>query len=632
MTSLPTPVTASESGPQLMKALAESVGRLRAHMCLLEVQSSPTLDGVLPRYVASARNLIHYLALRQHDIRLLQAQLAELGLSSLGRTEAHVLASVEAVLARLQQLGADVAGPPSPSGAPVSFEEGERLLTEHTAELLGPQPGGRDVRIMVTLPSEAATDYPMVHDLVTRGVDIMRINCAHDDPEAWAAMVHNVRQAQAELRRNCRIVMDLAGPKLRTGPMEPGDRIAVWRPRRDTQGRVTEPARVWLTAAGAPTPSPSGGAVAPLPDRWLPKLRLGDRISLVDLRGKKRRMAVVKPGIGGYWGELDQTAYVGPFTVLRAGRRLRSRLGDRDDTTPLGEVPARAQVLELNQGDTLVLTAAPIPGRPPVFGPHGEVEHPAHISCTLPEVFADVRVGDRVFFDDGKIGGAIVAANAGEVTVEVTQTGPKGAKLRADKGINLPDSALHISGLSEKDREDLAFIVDHVDIVELSFAEDMDTLTELMDYLAAHAGGRVGIVLKIETRRGFDRLPNLLLASMRQFPTGVMIARGDLAVECGWERMAEIQEEILWICEAAHVPAIWATQVLETMVKTGLPSRAEITDAASSERAECVMLNKGPHILAAVGALDDILRRMQEHQHKKSAMLRELKVSSGVLT
>ena len=103
-----------------------------------------------------------------------------------------------------------------------------------------------------------------------------------------------------------------------------------------------------------------------------------------------------------------------------------------------------------------------------------------------------------------------------------------------------------------------------------------------------------------------------------------MIARGDLAVEMGWERLAEVQEEILWLAEAAHLPVIWATQVLETMTKHGMPSRAEITDAAMGERAECVMLNKGPHILDAIAALDDILARMQAHQHKKRSMLRKL--------
>jgi len=102
-----------------------------------------------------------------------------------------------------------------------------------------------------------------------------------------------------------------------------------------------------------------------------------------------------------------------------------------------------------------------------------------------------------------------------------------------------------------------------------------------------------------------------------------------LAVEAGWERLSELQEDILWICEAAHVPVIWATQVLEGLAKKGLPSRAEITDAAMSARAECVMLNKGPHILSAVRFLDGILSRMQAHQYKKRDLMRQLEVTLG---
>ncbi len=106
-----------------------------------------------------------------------------------------------------------------------------------------------------------------------------------------------------------------------------------------------------------------------------------------------------------------------------------------------------------------------------------------------------------------------------------------------------------------------------------------------------------------------------------------MVARGDLAVEVGYERLAEVQEEILWLCEAAHVPVIWATQVLETLAQQGIPSRSEVTDAAMSERADCVMLNKGPHVVDAVRFLADVLQRMQLHQEKKRAMLRRLSIS-----
>jgi pyruvate kinase len=95
-------------------------------------------------------------------------------------------------------------------------------------------------------------------------------------------------------------------------------------------------------------------------------------------------------------------------------------------------------------------------------------------------------------------------------------------------------------------------------------------------------------------------------------------------VECGYEWLAELQEEILWLCEAAHLPVIWATQVLEQLAKTGNPSRAEISDAAMSERAECVMLNKVPYINDAVAVLDNILRRMADHHYTKTALMPSL--------
>ena len=124
-----------------------------------------------------------------------------------------------------------------------------------------------------------------------------------------------------------------------------------------------------------------------------------------------------------------------------------------------------------------------------------------------------------------------------------------------------------------------------------------------------------------------NRLPLLLLSAMRHPPIAVMVARGDLGVEVGFERLSEVQEEILWLCEAAHVPVIWATQVLESLAKGGMPSRAEVTDAAMGGRAECVMLNKGPYIRETLRFLIDVLARMEEHQYKKTARLRKLRVS-----
>ena len=257
---------------------------------------------------------------------------------------------------------------------------------------------------------------------------------------------------------------------------------------------------------------------------------------------------------------------------------------------------------------------------------------PAVISCTLPEVFEDVRCGDAIYFDDGKIGGVIESIEPDCATVKINRARECGQKLRGDKGINLPDSTLRLPALTARDVEHLEFVVRHADMVSLSFANSGADVELLQQHLKRLGGENLGVILKIETRRGFENLPEMLFAGLRSLCCGIMIARGDLAVECGFERLAEVQEEILWLCEAAHVPVIWATQVLESLAKDGLPSRAEITDAAMSERAECVMLNKGPHVCEAVSVLDDILQRMETHVTKKRSMLRELKVAGHFLS
>jgi len=213
--------------------------------------------------------------------------------------------------------------------------------------------------------------------------------------------------------------------------------------------------------------------------------------------------------------------------------------------------------------------------------------------------------------------------------LRITHALAGGSRLRGDKGINFPGSDLQLPAITAKDIEDLAFISQHADIVALSFANTVDDIKTLKHQLAHIGQSQPAIVLKIETVKGFRNLPAMLLEAMAAPACGVMIARGDLAVEVGFARLAEVQEEILWLCEAAHVPVIWATQVLENLAKTGAPTRAEITDAAMGRRAECVMLNKGPHIIEAVKTLDNILRRMQGHQFKKQSMLRELSLAGA---
>jgi pyruvate kinase len=622
--------TAPDGDPVAIEEVLRELEAIRADLIDQERRGAAQVGGLPAPHRAGARNLLHYLALRRHDIRPLQEKLARLGLSSLGRAESHVLATVDAVLKVLQRLAGHPGHPMEGPGPPVGFDEGIDRLDAHAADLLGPEPAGRAVRIMVTMPSEASEDYLLVRELLGRGMNCMRINCAHDDPLAWGRMVAHLRRAEQDLGKSCRILMDLAGPKLRTGPIEPVARVLKWRPHRDAFGRVTAPAWIWLMPADHPGPPPTtADACLPVRGRGLARLGVGDRIEFTDTRGASRRLEIVAAVGDCRWAEATQTAYMAPGLRLRrevarpAGRSRRRSSGRLE----VGDLPPRERPLLLHEGDTLVLTRDLVPGKPATHDERGRLLTPATIGCTLPEVFACVRAHERIWLDDGKLGGVITAVSPGQIHVEITEAGAGGAKLGADKGINLPDSDLKLPALTAKDLDDLPFVAENADLVGYSFVREPAGVAELRSRLERLGGGQVGLVLKIETRRAFHGLPGLLLEAMRWPGAGAMIARGDLAIECGYERLAEVQEEVLWICEAAHVPVIWATQVLENLTKAGRPSRAEITDAAMGQRAECVMLNKGPHILEAVEALDDILRRMQAHQTKKRSLLRPLRLA-----
>ena len=452
-------------------------------------------------FLKSGLNLSYYLALRRHDLRPLQTALTPWGLSSLGRLEARVLPNLDAVIATLQAVCQTDTDSSISRPSIEAFFEGDRLLEQHTEDLFGKRLSNRRVRIMVTLPTEAASDYEFVRNLIQRGTDCARINCAHDSVAEWSAMVDHIHQAEAETGNSCKVLMDLGGPKPRIG-------------------------------------------IATAPDS-------------------------------------TQLLFRGDSLLLT-----------RD-------------LLTTNDSDRF------------------------QANCTLPEVLDQLQVNTRVWIDDGHIGAYVESISDKGVLLRITDAALKGSKLRPDKGLNFPDTHLKLCPLTDKDYQDLNFVAIHADIVGYSFVQEAADIELLQRELSARCARIPAIVAKIETLQAVRHLPELIVQAAGKQPFGIMIARGDLAVEIGYQRLAEIQEEILWLCEAAHMPVIWATQVLETLVKKGLPSRAEMTDAAMSERAECVMLNKGPFIAEAVTILDDVLTRMQAHQIKKTPQLRALRAWSS---
>jgi pyruvate kinase len=449
----------------------------------------------------SAENLAFYLAVRRRDLRKIQRRLMVRGLSSLGRMESRVMPSLCAVRTAVAAICGRTA-PQAPSAR--EMLAGERRLARARREVFGRTPPPQ-VALLVTCPSEAAEDPGFMLDLARRGVAAVRINCAHDDREAWARMIQHLRAAEAATGRSVKVLMDLAGPKIRTGAVR------------------------------------------------LPKKH--DRVC---------------------------------------------------------------------RGDLLLITP---PGGLKAASPEDHA-----VECTFPDALAVARAGHRILVDDGKLCAEVQEVGPAGVLARVTQADVGGYKLKPEKGLNFPDSALETPALTEKDRQDLEFVAAHADGVEFSFVQSAADIQELQSALAALRPAdwrKLSLVLKIETARAVANLPEMIVRAAGAQPTAVMIARGDLAVEIGFARTAEMQEEMLWISEAASVPVIWATQVMERLIKKGRPSRGEMTDAAMAARAECVMLNKGPHLIQAIDQLQGLLARMAVNQHKKAPQLRQLKSWPG---
>jgi pyruvate kinase len=401
----------------------------------------------------------------------------------------------------LQRLGGSIPEKELLSG---NAAAGTELLQKRATALFGRKTDNSIPHLMVTFESGMADDYAAVKGLLKAGMNIARINCAHDSMEDWSGMIQNVQRASKATGLPCKIYLDLAGPKIRT--------------------------------------------------------------------------------------------------MLLGKGRLKGRM-------------------KLREQEQFILaeTDALYDKKEKVLG------------CTLPGVVKDLQKGDRVLFDDGLFEAVVETTSDHMALLSATRVSAAKPYLKPEKGINFPDTELTVRCMTDYDKSVVPFALQHADMLGFSFVRSAADVAELQELLREGNGKKMPIVLKIETFEAVQNLPALLLQGMAEPLFGVMIARGDLAVEIGFERLSEIQEEILWLCEAAHVPVIWATQVLETLNKSGIATRSEVTDAARSTQAECVMLNKGKHLLLVLATLKDILHRSGGHQSKKRYIFRPLKIAERFL-
>ncbi|GAB6070558.1 pyruvate kinase [Thiomicrorhabdus hydrogeniphila] len=471
-------------------------------------------------------NLLNYVVMRREELHGLQSRLAQAGLSSLGRVEPHVMTNINAVIDVLTKATTHENKPIEEEQFCVDYEQGYRLLQARSERMFGQHPKARSEYIMVTMPTEATTDRQLIETFFNAGMNNARINCAHDNEDTWLKMITNIRLVARNQDKDCKILMDLAGHKIRTG-----DIVAV-------------------------------------------NQKIKNHKKSKHKKKSKQTIETIAPRV-----------YKGDWVLLCKALPKKTEL--------LENLPVNVNVM---------------------------------VTCTYDAVIDLLEIGQSVWFDDGKIGLQVKELSECGLLLQITQVGPKGAKLKTEKGINLPDTILNLPTLSKKDCKDLTFVSQHADMIGLSFTECANDVLYLQEQLTDLERPDLPILVKIETADGVQNLPDILLQSLaKNIDIGVMIARGDLAVELGSVRMAEMQDAILRLCESAHIPVVWATQVLESLAKEGTISRAEITDAATSQRAECIMLNKGPYIAEAVSVLSHVLQSMEAQQFKSHTHFKALK-------
>ncbi|HLO52913.1 MAG TPA: pyruvate kinase [Saprospiraceae bacterium] len=482
----------------ITKRIKKSLKEIESSMVNEVEKRSSILSEIHTSQLMAAKNMLHYLTLRKEDIRALQNDLHSMGLSSLASAESHIRSQLQAINQRLGKRYK------VEDEEICSFEWCQANIAHKSKKLFGERDNDFVPSLMVTFDTSFATNYALIKSLLLNGMNVARINCAHDDEAVWSGMISKLKKACFQTGKACKIYMDLAGPKIRTNIILKGE----------DKGRVKvkEGQLIWLS---------------------------------YDTDGFDKKEVVISP--------------------------------------------------------------------------------------TEPDIIACIKKGDRVYIDDGMIRGVTEKVKKDKVAVRITRISSEKKVIKNEKGINFPDSELNVSPLTSYDISCLPFICENADLVGYSFVRLPSDLTLLRNLMTETSERQPNIVIKIETPEAVKHLPSILLEGMKQDIFGIMIARGDLAVEIGFERMGEIQEEILWICEAAHVPVIWATQVLENLNKSGLATRSEITDAVNAAQAECIMINKGSHTIEVMETLRDILQRASEHRNKKRFTFRSLNIAKNFL-
>lgn len=564
----------------------------------------------LVHHEESRDNLIACLYAKEMLPEPLVRALEDEGLSLFGY-ESHVLSRFELLLKWLR-----VSPALETNVRSITRRQAEQLIDERAKIALGEARNGRRTRIMVTLDEQIIYQPEMIERLLLHGMDIARINCAYYTPDVWERMIDCVRQAESRLQqkvyrdKRCRIYMDLPGPKIRIKHIVHEERPLKLAVKKTESDHLKEPL-VGLLSIGKP-PHLDDRNLAFVIEATTKEevvLTVGDKLSFRDMRGRRRVFQVVEmvsPTCAKV--ALSKTAYLQERTVLK---HSHYQLFVRS----IAPVPIKIPVQQGTQLKIYLDEAS-------LQVTHADFA--IKMTTTLPKAFHNVRTGHRLYIDDGKILAHIEKVTNEYVEAKVISTGKKPRMLKEGAGINLPDSFIHlnVSSMTDQDREYIPFICQHADMIGLSFVHTPQDVARIHAILAEQGVPHMTVVAKIETRAALHNLARILLEGLKLPSFAVMIARGDLAIEVGFEHMSIVQQEILTLCRAAHIPVIWATQVLESLAKKGLPARAEISDVSLGQTAHCIMLNKGFYIVEAVEMLAKILEKEEAYEKRQQAIAR----------
>ena len=584
-------------------------------------QRQDDIDAVHSSYRSEAENLVAYLALRSADRRTLQHELATLGAPSLQFPELDVRAKIAAARTLVSALIGDepqAVTMDEIDGVEEKLQAAEQRLMENADETLGVASQGRSTRIMVTLPREAAQDPQIVEDVFGAGAEIARINLVYGDVSEWQQMAEHVEDTARRLNRIIPIAVDLPGPKIFTGRVADGPRVGASLVSRYDDGEMRYPARLWLVPENQPeglTEPPHVEGIAPLcmmvDATWFASLEVGTEVRTADNRGVKRTFVVVAKQDEGALLQGDRSTWIRNHAMLEANF-MRTRVRG---------IPPLQRGIHLERGDELILTDDLTPVNPPR---DGEV---ARIGCTEPRIFSALQVGDPVLFNNGALYSTVQNLGDGEARLLITQAKDGGQTIYENCGINVPGTALNLPAVTAEDEKLLEATVSFASLVEVSFvrtAQDMRDAVAMVRRVEQRSGRNVGIVVKLETLESMQNLPDILLELMKHERVGVMVARGDMAAELGIMHMVEAPRYVVNLCQAAQLPVIIGSNILETLTDAGQPTRAEVTDAAWAQQAECVMLNHGKHMVETVEAVGALLSAMDGVQRKNQSLLPSL--------